>query len=238
MRSCSNCLTTQTSLWRRNHGDNYLCNACGLYIKNHGVHRRVRTPPVDNSTSIAAESNISRRMSQPIAPNHPGVNLGEIVTMQSTQSPGIFFAFVSAIEIYGFKVVRLRLNPHAAHRQTGLRAEDFEHGLQDPEVYPFNSVKQHTGLFIQAAMSQTAQFQLPLRRVSTPATNLPNSRFNQSQHMQLPLAEQQPNMMGLLTPPLSTSSHTESPLVSKVSQFGQTPEVKLPAPLSFQNILN
>ncbi|XP_040579460.1 GATA-binding factor 3 [Lepeophtheirus salmonis] len=37
--SCSNCKTTTTTLWRRNHDGNPVCNACGLYYKLHSVER-------------------------------------------------------------------------------------------------------------------------------------------------------------------------------------------------------
>uniref|UniRef100_A0A1A9UF42 GATA-type domain-containing protein n=1 Tax=Glossina austeni TaxID=7395 RepID=A0A1A9UF42_GLOAU len=37
--ACSNCLTTQTSLWRRNVNGEPVCNACGLYYKLHSVKR-------------------------------------------------------------------------------------------------------------------------------------------------------------------------------------------------------
>lgn len=37
--SCSNCHTTNTSLWRRNSHGESVCNACGLYFKLHGVNR-------------------------------------------------------------------------------------------------------------------------------------------------------------------------------------------------------
>ncbi|XP_037039370.1 box A-binding factor-like isoform X3 [Bradysia coprophila] len=37
--SCSNCHTSQTSLWRRNQVGEPVCNACGLYYKLHNVHR-------------------------------------------------------------------------------------------------------------------------------------------------------------------------------------------------------
>ncbi|CBY20022.1 unnamed protein product [Oikopleura dioica] len=37
--SCSNCHTTQTTLWRRNSNGDPVCNACGLYYKLHGVNR-------------------------------------------------------------------------------------------------------------------------------------------------------------------------------------------------------
>lgn len=36
---CANCLTTKTSLWRKNANGGYVCNACGLYQKLHSVGR-------------------------------------------------------------------------------------------------------------------------------------------------------------------------------------------------------
>ncbi|KAH9393430.1 Transcription factor GATA-4 [Tyrophagus putrescentiae] len=36
---CTNCLTTNTSLWRRNNNGDPVCNACGLYYKLHNVNR-------------------------------------------------------------------------------------------------------------------------------------------------------------------------------------------------------
>ncbi|ORY02630.1 glucocorticoid receptor-like (DNA-binding domain), partial [Basidiobolus meristosporus CBS 931.73] len=37
---CSNCKTTKTPLWRRNpQGGQPLCNACGLFLKLHGIVR-------------------------------------------------------------------------------------------------------------------------------------------------------------------------------------------------------
>ncbi|KAJ7145566.1 hypothetical protein C8R44DRAFT_271 [Mycena epipterygia] len=40
-RHCSNCHTTATSVWRRDHAYNTLCNACGLFLKAHGCARPV-----------------------------------------------------------------------------------------------------------------------------------------------------------------------------------------------------
>lgn len=37
---CANCLTTKTSLWRKNANGGYVCNACGLYQKLHSVSDR------------------------------------------------------------------------------------------------------------------------------------------------------------------------------------------------------
>ncbi len=36
---CANCDTQTTSLWRRNKDGNPVCNACGLYVKLHGIER-------------------------------------------------------------------------------------------------------------------------------------------------------------------------------------------------------
>ncbi|CAB4057822.1 GATA3 [Lepeophtheirus salmonis] len=40
--SCSNCKTTTTTLWRRNHDGNPVCNACGLYYKLHSAEIQTR----------------------------------------------------------------------------------------------------------------------------------------------------------------------------------------------------
>lgn len=37
--SCTNCQTTTTTLWRRNAEGEPVCNACGLYMKLHGVRK-------------------------------------------------------------------------------------------------------------------------------------------------------------------------------------------------------
>ena len=39
---CANCLTTKTSLWRKNANGGYVCNACGLYQKLYSVSRGKR----------------------------------------------------------------------------------------------------------------------------------------------------------------------------------------------------
>lgn len=44
---CFNCLTKETPLWRRSKKGANLCNACGLYYRNHGEHR----PTVRSSDS-------------------------------------------------------------------------------------------------------------------------------------------------------------------------------------------
>lgn len=39
-KSCANCLTSDTPLWRKDPvSGTVMCNACGIYYKNHGYHR-------------------------------------------------------------------------------------------------------------------------------------------------------------------------------------------------------
>ncbi|XP_059611985.1 box A-binding factor-like isoform X2 [Phlebotomus argentipes] len=45
---CTNCRTTQTSLWRRNSMGEPVCNACGLYYKLHNINR----PPTMKKDTI------------------------------------------------------------------------------------------------------------------------------------------------------------------------------------------
>ncbi len=42
IKSCGNCATTNTVLWRKNELGVILCNACGLFFKLHGVNRPLR----------------------------------------------------------------------------------------------------------------------------------------------------------------------------------------------------
>ncbi|XP_042203760.1 GATA-binding factor 5-B-like isoform X3 [Homarus americanus] len=66
--TCSNCQTTNTTLWRRNNNGEPVCNACGLYFKLHGVSRpltmkkegpiqtRKRKPKSTSSGSSSSQS--------------------------------------------------------------------------------------------------------------------------------------------------------------------------------------
>lgn len=49
---CSNCSTTNTPLWRRNSQGHSLCNACGLFLKLHGVVR-----PLSLKTDVIKKRN-------------------------------------------------------------------------------------------------------------------------------------------------------------------------------------
>ncbi|XP_045612123.1 uncharacterized protein [Procambarus clarkii] len=74
--TCSNCQTTNTTLWRRNNNGEPVCNACGLYFKLHGVSRpltmkkegpiqtRKRKPKNAGSSASSSASSSSQQQQQ------------------------------------------------------------------------------------------------------------------------------------------------------------------------------
>ncbi|XP_068198639.1 transcription factor GATA-4 isoform X2 [Antennarius striatus] len=79
--SCTNCHTTTTTLWRRNAEGEPVCNACGLYMKLHGVPRplamkkegiqtRKRKPKNLNKSQTAAPGGEGT----PVTPNTPRIS--------------------------------------------------------------------------------------------------------------------------------------------------------------------
>nr|XP_026263639.1 transcription factor GATA-5 [Urocitellus parryii] len=77
---CTNCHTTNTTLWRRNTEGEPVCNACGLYMKLHGVPRplamkkesiqtRKRKPKSTAKTRGCPGSTVNATASPPAVPN-------------------------------------------------------------------------------------------------------------------------------------------------------------------------
>ncbi|EHB17809.1 Transcription factor GATA-5, partial [Heterocephalus glaber] len=77
---CTNCHTTHTTLWRRNTEGEPVCNACGLYMKLHGVPRplamkkesiqtRKRKPKGITKAKGSSGSKTNARASPPTVPS-------------------------------------------------------------------------------------------------------------------------------------------------------------------------
>uniref|UniRef100_A0A480KI66 Transcription factor GATA-6 n=1 Tax=Sus scrofa TaxID=9823 RepID=A0A480KI66_PIG len=95
--SCANCHTTTTTLWRRNAEGEPVCNACGLYMKLHGVPRplamkkegiqtRKRKPKnINKSKACSGNSNNS----VPMTPTSTSSNSDDCSknTSPTTQTP-------------------------------------------------------------------------------------------------------------------------------------------------------
>ncbi|XP_060631142.2 transcription factor GATA-6 [Anolis sagrei] len=58
--SCANCQTTTTTLWRRNAEGEPVCNACGLYMKLHGVPRPLAMKKEGIQTRKRKPKNLSK----------------------------------------------------------------------------------------------------------------------------------------------------------------------------------
>ena len=59
--TCTNCFTQTTPLWRRNPEGHPLCNACGLFLKLHGVVR-----PLSLKTDVIKKRNRGNGVTMPI----------------------------------------------------------------------------------------------------------------------------------------------------------------------------
>lgn len=57
---CSNCNNTNTSIWRRDTEGNPICNACGLFYKKKGFHRKVKTSTSCEDVFLSIEENLIR----------------------------------------------------------------------------------------------------------------------------------------------------------------------------------
>jgi GATA-binding protein len=60
--TCTNCFTQTTPLWRRNQEGHFLCNACGLFLKLHGVVR-----PLTLKTDVIRRRNRVSGVSSPVS---------------------------------------------------------------------------------------------------------------------------------------------------------------------------
>ncbi|KAM9840144.1 transcription factor GATA-4 [Aulostomus maculatus] len=77
--SCTNCHTTTTTLWRRNAEGEPVCNACGLYMKLHGVPRPLAMKKEGIQTRKRKPKNLNKTQT-----GTPG---GEGTPMTSSSTP-------------------------------------------------------------------------------------------------------------------------------------------------------
>ncbi|NP_571311.2 transcription factor GATA-4 [Danio rerio] len=77
--SCTNCQTTTTTLWRRNAEGEPVCNACGLYMKLHGVPRPLAMKKEGIQTRKRKPKNISK--------TKPGSSEGQSAISAVNSSP-------------------------------------------------------------------------------------------------------------------------------------------------------
>uniref|UniRef100_A0A672RG17 Zinc finger transcription factor Trps1 n=1 Tax=Sinocyclocheilus grahami TaxID=75366 RepID=A0A672RG17_SINGR len=69
---CANCLTTKTSLWRKNANGGYVCNACGLYQKLHSTPRPLNIIKQNNGEQIIRRRTRKRLNPDPVPSEQVG----------------------------------------------------------------------------------------------------------------------------------------------------------------------
>lgn len=98
--TCTNCFTQTTPLWRRNPEGHPLCNACGLFLKLHGVVRplSLKTDVIKKRNrgsgaslpvtgSGGASTRASKKIVGPTSSSGPNTRKNSIVATSSTTAP-------------------------------------------------------------------------------------------------------------------------------------------------------
>ncbi|XP_068249722.1 GATA-binding factor 5-B-like isoform X1 [Palaemon carinicauda] len=177
--TCSNCQTTNTTLWRRNNNGEPVCNACGLYYKLHGVSRpltmkkegpiqtRKRKPKSSSSSSSSSsqqqQSSSSSRYSS--SSSIPGAS-----TLKTHQPP----AYVST-------VITNYADHHAADHYGGSAGAAALHEQTNAHLIQAGN---HT---VSHVPSQLVAYPSPS---STPQHMIPNSQHLSHQVLkQIPVLE-------------------------------------------------
>ncbi|XP_057256849.1 transcription factor GATA-5 isoform X2 [Pezoporus wallicus] len=91
---CTNCHTTNTTLWRRNAEGEPVCNACGLYMKLHGVPRplamkkesiqtRKRKPKNITKGKTSTDSTVTLKSEPSASSQYPGQTMVSVSQAQS-----------------------------------------------------------------------------------------------------------------------------------------------------------
>ncbi|XP_053549076.1 transcription factor GATA-5 [Bombina bombina] len=143
---CTNCHTTTTTLWRRNSEGEPVCNACGLYMKLHGVPRPL---------AMKKES-IQTRKRKPKNANKGKSTTGS--TASATNSP----SSVTNTDSTPVLKTEPNLNAHfpVSVSQGQNQADDLVNGPHElkfiPDEYTFSS----------ATLSQQSGLSVPLRQDS------------------------------------------------------------------------
>ncbi|XP_064411145.1 transcription factor GATA-4 isoform X1 [Latimeria chalumnae] len=84
--SCANCHTTTTTLWRRNAEGEPVCNACGLYMKLHGVPRPLAMKKEGIQTRKRKPKNLNKPKASTGLPNSESLTPTTGTSTSSTAS--------------------------------------------------------------------------------------------------------------------------------------------------------
>ena len=119
---CANCGTTSTPLWRkdRTNNDTILCNACGIYKKNHGRER-----PISEAAKAAAAA-AAAAASRPADPQRKEM-AAPLVDETTTTTTG---SALSDQDVIPLKVVEIKQDTAASGGVKRKRVDDADEGAR------------------------------------------------------------------------------------------------------------
>jgi hypothetical protein len=185
-RSCNNCGTNKTSVWRRDAEKKTLCNACGLHLRNRGTHRqpkRRQTMPAVfapfqargdmmlpmSSHSITAANTVQR--SRSLGDCNESYQLGEVVVMQMNTMMQPLFGQIRQMTPMHVRVNWLVLQAQSFHKTSDFTLTDFAFACTDNLMHGADKIIGRTGVVIpigwfDAQMQQYQQQQQKMFEMS------------------------------------------------------------------------
>ncbi|KAG8131635.1 hypothetical protein E2320_009544, partial [Naja naja] len=127
---CTNCHTTTTTLWRRNAEGEPVCNACGLYMKLHGVPRPLAMKKESIQTRKRKPKNVNK-----------GKSSANSSTTSTTNSPSSLTNSESTVTLKTEPTITPQYPGQAigpGHSENGLE-EPHPQFKYEPEDYTFPS---------------------------------------------------------------------------------------------------
>uniref|UniRef100_A0A8D0C2M9 GATA binding protein 5 n=1 Tax=Salvator merianae TaxID=96440 RepID=A0A8D0C2M9_SALMN len=148
---CTNCHTTNTTLWRRNAEGEPVCNACGLYMKLHGVPRPLAMKKESIQTRKRKPKNINKGKSSAGSTASTTNSPSSVTTSESTVT--LKTEPATASQYPGQSMVSAAQGPSQSEDTLAESHAQFKY---EPEDYTFSS----------SAMPQQSGLTVPLRQES------------------------------------------------------------------------
>ncbi|KAK6479345.1 mRNAion factor GATA-5-like isoform X1 [Huso huso] len=137
---CTNCHTTTTTLWRRNAEGEPVCNACGLYMKLHGVARPLAMKKESIQTRKRKPKNLNKCKNS-TGSSASSTNSPSSITTSESSSTIKSEPNMSASPFAGQTVASVtQATAHTDHGHSELKYEDYH--------FTPSSIAQQTGLSV------------------------------------------------------------------------------------------
>jgi len=148
---CSNCKGSTTTLWRRNHKGEPVCNACGLYYKLHQVDRPLTMKKEGVQTRKRKPRNADGVPSRSRRNHHNNSNHHQQSAQSTANSVGIQHNYVHANELeqQQYQQVYSIANPQLTEQQQLINIS-----IPQPQQLIDPGVFQHHQMIIQGTSDQ------------------------------------------------------------------------------------